>query len=116
MDSHKESTQVLLDQLKEIGPYISTVVLSSWGGLVQYIQKLKNNPRAKFNWRELFFDLVISAFAGFLTYMLCQVANIQGPMQAILVSISGHMGARAIASFQRLHERLFPQKGSNSNE
>lgn len=96
--------------LKSLLPYLTTIFLSMWGGVVHYLQKIKKQS-AKFKWCELWFDLVISSFAGLLTYFLCQWGHIEGPKAAFLIAISGHMGTRAIASFTMLHERLLKKVG-----
>lgn len=88
-----------------IWPYVWTVLLSAWGGLVNYIDEVEKMKKP-FNWRELTFDLVTSSFAGLLTFLFCQAASIHGPMAAVLIAISGHMGTRAIASFQKLYNRI----------
>jgi len=96
--------------LKSMLPYLTTILLSMWGGSVHYLQKIKKQS-LKFKWGELWFDLVISSFAGVLTYFLCQWGNITGPKSAFLIAISGHMGTRVIASFTVLHERLLRKVG-----
>ena len=93
------------DYAKDLGPWVSTMALSAWGGLVQYAQRLRGGEA--FAWRSLLIDMVISSFAGILTWLLCEAAQVTGPMAAVLIAVSGHMGARAIASMEALRERLF---------
>lgn len=92
--------------LRQSLPYLSTLFLSCWGGVVHHIQRLRTGKR-KFNWHELFFDLAISSFAGLLTHFLCDMASIEGAKAALLIAISGHMGTRAIASFEKFRDRVF---------
>lgn len=101
-----QNTAYIVEWFRQILPYLSTLVLSCWGGVVNHIQRLRKGNR-KFNWRELSFDLLTSSFAGILTHFLCDAAGIEGAKAAMLIAISGHMGTRAIASFQALHERIF---------
>lgn len=101
-----QNTAYIVEWFRQIMPYLSTLFLSCWGGLVQHIQRMRSGGK-KFNWRELFFDLVVSSFAGILTHFLCDAAGIEGAKAAMLIAVSGHMGTRAIASFQALHERIF---------
>jgi len=96
-----------LEALRVAFPFLSTFALSIWGGTVSHIQKLRRTKRKFVMGSEYFMDLIICSFAGTLTYFLCMYANIEGWMQAILISISAHMGTRAIASFESLHNRLF---------
>mgnify|MGYP001561466972 CR=1 FL=1 len=91
---------------KGLLPYISTVFLSCWGGFVSYIQKVQIKTR-RFSLKDLMFDLVISSFAGLLTHFFCTYAKIDDTIAAILIAISGHMGARAIISFERMRDRMF---------
>ena len=91
---------------RDVLPFITTTFLSCFGGLVSYIQRMRIR-KVKFSFIDLTFDLVISSFAGFLTYLLCQYSHIEGAMASILIAISGHMGTRAIASFEILRDRLF---------
>lgn len=96
------------DGIGDLLPWISTVALSAWGGAVQYAQRVRAGER--FSWRMLTIDLVISSFAGILTWFLCEAGNIHGPLSAMLIAISGHMGTRAIASLITIRERIFGVK------
>ncbi len=87
-------------------PYVSTLILSCWGGIVSYIQRMRMSSK-KFSWRELLFDLVVSSFAGLLTHFFCEYANVNGSMAAILIAVSGHMGTRAIIGFEKIRDRIF---------
>ena len=95
-------------------PYISTLFLSCWGGTVSYIQRMRVRSR-KFSWKELGFDLTISSFAGLLTHFFCEYANLSGALASILIAISAHMGTRAIASFERIHSRVFDDNDPANN-
>jgi len=88
-----------------IAPWATTLFLSAWGGLVQYAQRVRKG--APFSYRALALDLIISSFAGVLTWLLCESGGISGPMAAVLIAISGHMGTRAIASLESFRERVF---------
>lgn len=96
----------LIELLRQCLPYLSTMFLSCLGGFVSYIQKIRI-AHHKFKAVELAFDLIISSFAGLLTYFFCVYAKVSGEMAAILIAVSGHMGTRAIASFERMRDRIF---------
>jgi hypothetical protein len=49
---------------------------------------------------------VTSAFAGLITFWLCEWAVVHPLLTAALVGISGHMGSRAIFKLERLAERI----------
>lgn len=95
--------------IADLLPWISTVALSAWGGAVQYAQRVRAGE--KFSWPMLTIDIVISSFAGVLTWFLCEASDIHGPLAAVLIAISGHMGTRAIASLVTIRERLFGVNG-----
>lgn len=98
-----QNTAYIVEWFRSALPYISTFFLSAWGGVVHHIQRMRTT-KTRFNWRELLFDIMVSSFAGLLTYFLCKAAEIEGSKAAFLIAISGHMGTRAIASFQALRE------------
>lgn len=93
-----------VDNLADIWPWASTFLLSMWGGLVQYAQRVRNGE--KFSWMALALDLVVCSFAGLLTFLLCESAGIRGPIQAVLIAISAHMGTRAISSLEVVRDRI----------
>ncbi len=95
-----------VELLKQMLPYLVAFFLSCWGGVVHHIQRLQKSGKA-FSWRDFCFDLLVSSFAGLLTYFLCDWAHIQGPIAALLIAVSGHMGTRSIASFYKLHDKIF---------
>lgn len=101
-----QNTAYIVEWFRQILPYLSTLFLSCWGGVVSYIQRLRVKSH-KFSWREMSFDLIISSFAGLLTHFFCEYANVGGAMSAILIAVSGHMGTRAIASFEKMRDRVF---------
>lgn len=100
------NTSLFVELLRQFMPYLTTFFLSTWGGVVNHITKIRSKKN-KFQWRELAFDLVTSSFAGVLTHLLCEYSKIDGAMSAILIAVSGHMGTRAIASFEKLRDRIF---------
>jgi len=112
-DKYPNNTAYIVEWFRQVLPYLSTIGLSCWGGVVQHVQRLRNGKK-KFNWRELAFDLISSSFAGILTHFLCDASGIEGAKAAMLIAVSGHMGTRAIASFQALHERIFPRSNNEA--
>jgi len=101
-----EPSNSFFEIFKNILPYLSTLVLASWGGAVAYIQNMRTR-KSLFSWRELSFDLFISTFAGLLTFFFCLWAETEPAVTAMLTATSGHMGARTIAKFEVIHEKWF---------
>jgi hypothetical protein len=105
-DKDANNTAYFVELFRQCLPFLSTIFLSCWGGIVSYLQRIRLKHH-KFSFIELCFDLSISSFAGLLTYFFCQYAKVGGEMSAILIAVSGHMGTRAIASFERMRDRIF---------
>lgn len=76
--------------------YLWVFGLALFGGLVSFIQKAKRGAVRAWNVTELIGELLISAFAGLLTFYLCEAAELSQPLSAAFIAISGHMGPRAI--------------------
>lgn len=93
-----------VDNLADIWPWVSTIVLSMWGGIVQYAQRVRAGE--SFSWQALSLDLIVCSFAGLLTFLLCESADIHGALQAVMIAISAHMGTRAIASLEVVRDRI----------
>ena len=100
------NTALFVEWLRQFMPYLSTFFLSTWGGVVNPITTLRS-VRKEFQLKELIFDLVVSSFAGLLTHFFCEYSNVGGSMSAILIAVSGHMGTRAIAGFEKMRDRIF---------
>lgn len=75
---------------------IIMISLALWGGTVNYISRLKRGAVQKFSFLELTAEWVISGFAGFLIWLLCQNFGVAEYMTAALVGIAGHMGGRTV--------------------
>lgn len=90
--------------IADIWPWLSTFGLSLWGGLVHYAQRVRNGE--PFSWRAMALDLIVCSFAGLLTFLMCESAGIRGPIQAVLIAVSAHMGTRAIASLEVVRDRI----------
>lgn len=81
--------------------YLLVTGLAAWGGLVNFYRKVKSGKTRVFNVTELIGEIVTSAFAGLITFWLCEAAQIHPLVTAALVGISGHMGSRAIYQLER---------------
>lgn len=85
--------------------YLWVFLLSAWGGLVSFINKVKTGETRRFNVIELIGELCTSAFAGVLTFWACEHANLAPLLTAAFVGISGHMGSRAIFNMEKFFDR-----------
>ena len=81
--------------------YLWVTGLAAWGGLVNFYRKVKSGETRAFNVVELIGEIATSAFAGLITFWLCEAAQIDPLVTAALVGISGHMGSRAIYQLER---------------
>lgn len=106
------NSALFVEWMRQIMPYLSTIFLSTWGGVVNHITKLRSGKK-KFQAKELIFDLVVSTFAGLITFYFCRAASVSETMSAVLIAISGHMGTRAIAGFEVIYRRII---GIKENE
>lgn len=87
--------------------YAWVIGLSTWGGMVNYISKIKSGDIARFNITELIGDIAISGFTGLLTFWMCQAANFNELTTAVCVGVSGHMGTRMIGKLEQALSRKF---------
>jgi predicted CDP-diglyceride synthetase/phosphatidate cytidylyltransferase len=85
--------------------YLWVSSLAAWGGVVGYIRKVNREDIPRYSITEFVGEVVTSAFAGMLTFWLCQAAGINGLVTAAMVGISGHMGSRAIYQIENWLQR-----------
>lgn len=76
--------------------------LSMFGGLVAFIRRLNQSPEPQplrlIFWR-LTGELIVSAFAGIITVLLCIYWNMPLVLIGVLAGIAGHLGGKAIDTF-----------------
>jgi hypothetical protein len=87
--------------------YAWVLALSTWGGMVNYLSKIRMGHIARFNITELIGDMFISGFTGVLTFWMCEAAGFNELTTAVFVGISGHMGARMIGKLEKVMSRKF---------
>lgn len=77
--------------------YMMVVFLAAWGGIVRVIRKSKLGGKT---WQQigmtLVVEMVISSFAGVITFFLCQSNNVQPFYTAVMTSLAGYMGGSAL--------------------
>jgi hypothetical protein len=81
-------------------------LLSAWGGVVSFLSKLRAGKASRrFNLLEFIGEVTTSAFSGLLTFWGCEAAGFEPLWTAVLVGISGHMGARALYQIELIVQR-----------
>lgn len=91
--------------------YAWILLLASWGGIVNYIRKVKSNQVERFSIMELIGEIVVSAFAGVMTFWLCELSAFPPLLTAAFVGVSGHMGGRGIALIENILKRKAGVRG-----
>lgn len=92
--------------------YLWVLGLSAWGGVVSFFRKVREGHASKFSFMELIGELVTSAFAGIITFYLCEAGEFTQLWTAVFVGVSGHMGTRAIFHIENLFKNATNGKGS----
>lgn len=88
--------------------YAWVFLLSILGGVVSFMRKLHEGHTRAFNFVEFMGELVTSAFAGVITFWLCESSGVSPLITAALVGVSGHAGSRAIFLLEDFMKSRFP--------
>lgn len=89
--------------------YAWVFALAILGGVVNFMRKLQAGHARAFNVVEFIGEIVTSAFAGVLTFWMCEHAQISPLMTAAFVGVSGHMGSRTIFMLEGWLTKQFPK-------
>lgn len=81
--------------------YAWVLGVSAFGGFVGFFRKVREGSARPFNVAEFVGEIVTSAFAGLLTFWLCEAADMSKMMSAVFIAVSGHMGSRAIFQIEQ---------------
>lgn len=90
--------------------YVWVFGLAVLGGIVNFMRKLQEGHTRVFNIVEFIGEIVTSAFAGVITFWLCENASFSPLITAAFVGVSGHMGSRAIFYFEDFLKAKFPKE------
>lgn len=88
--------------------YLWVFGLSALGGAVSFLRKVKDGHARAWNFAEFFGEIFTSAFAGVMTFYLCEWGGFAPLATAAFVGIAGHMGSKAIAHLEGFFEARFP--------
>ena len=83
--------------------------LAILGGVVSFMRKMQAGHTRVFNLIEFIGEIVTSAFAGVLTFWMCEHSGLSPLVTAAFVGISGHMGSRAIFMAEGWLAKQFPR-------
>ena len=104
-DAHAQEVAAGPFDARTVGMYLWVVIIASLGGLASFFRKVQNGQARWVNIAELVGELVISAFAGIITYWLARYAGLNEWLTAAFVGIAGHMGSRAVFMAEKFFER-----------
>lgn len=90
--------------------YGLTLAIALLGGLVSWMAKVRKGEASAYNLMQLVGELCTSAFAGLMAFWLCEWSGAPPLLSAALTGIAGHMGTRAIATFEEFAAKRFGVK------
>lgn len=79
--------------------------LALFGGLASWVGKVRTGKVAIHNLPSLVGELAIAAFAGLMTFFVCEYLAFTPILTAAMVGMSGHMGGRAVTILEGVLER-----------
>ena len=83
------------------------VGLSLWGGVVNWVQKVKRGEARWFNLVEFVGELAVCSFVGVVTFLLCTQQGFDELLTAALVAVSSHMGTRGLYTLEQFFSKKF---------
>jgi len=90
----------LFAHLADLLTYAWVFCLAMLGGAASFVGRVRSGQSKYSNIVELIGELVVSSFAGLVTFFLCRTANFDEMLTAAFIAISGHMGTRIIFKFE----------------
>ena len=79
-------------------------VLSLWGGLVNYLGRVKSRVVKKFDLVELVIELTICSFAGVTVGLIAFSFSVSPLMTFALVGVAGHAGGRTVYFIDKMFQ------------
>lgn len=90
--------------------YTWVIGIAALGGVTSFVSKVQRGEARAFNIIELVGELFISAFAGVITFYLCELVELPPLASAACVGIVGHMGSRGMFVLEKTVERILKGK------
>lgn len=85
--------------------YFWVVLLATVGGIVRVIREVKFGEKT---WQQIIAifvaEIIISVFAGVITFFLCAARDVPPFYSAVLVSLASYMGGRALSVLEALYK------------
>lgn len=94
--------------LKQYGFVLAFALL---GGLVSWYNKVRAGVLPGWSINHLIGELCTSAFAGLITFWVCEWANFAPLLTAALTGVMGHMGTRGVTLFEEFAAKKFGVAG-----
>lgn len=95
--------------------YLTVVFLAAWGGIVRVIRKSKFVGKT---WQQivmiLVMEMVISSFAGVITFFVCESNNVQPFYTAVMTSLAGYMGGSALDVLEAVYRARIQGDGDDA--
>lgn len=90
----------------DLATYVLIFLLASWGGFVNFLNFLKDEPRPSFlvGFIRFLNDVLTGAFCGVIAFFGCQTINIPPAASAAIIGLTGHMGSRGLIIAEKLLE------------
>lgn len=95
---------------------VMMVILSAWGGLVNYLGRLKSGLVKEFNLIELVGEFAISSFAGLTVGLIALSFDVHPLMTMALAGVAGHAGGRTVYFLDRLFQRRLTSLAKRINK
>lgn len=86
------------------------LVMAIFGGFVSWYAKVRRNEIPGSSLFHLIGEITTSAFAGLVTFFICEYAGLSRGITAPLVGIAGHMGAKVISWYEERATRALSKK------
>ena len=93
--------------MPEKNPFTYSLETYAWIISIAAVGGLVASLRRPSSWQRVASDLIASAFAGLLTFWMCEAANINPLWTAVLTGINGHLGTQGIDMLTRYVDKRF---------
>lgn len=84
--------------------YFWVILLATWGGIVRVIREVKFSDKT---WKQILVifiaEILVSTFAGVLTFFICLNNNVTPLYTAVMTSLAGYLGGRALNVLELLY-------------